>query len=325
MESSPPKATPSGGKPSRELSAEEILSRSFSLYSARFVPLFLPFLFAGLISGVFTAAVYSLIPLPLEPPSPTAPPEVLVEWLSQLLSALVAVAILTGFVSLVVGIVANGMAVKYASDLLERGDADLMAGFNFTVSRLGTLLVAGVVTGILTVLGLICLVVPGVIVAVMFSLVVPAVMIEGVGALDSLGRSRRLVRERWSKTFVVLLVVGIILIVVSVIVSSILRPLTLLTGGYFSGWNSIATNIATAFVQPIIPIALTLLYYSMAAREAQLAAPPTPPPPPPSWRPPPPPPAPPPPAPPTQKYCVSCGSGMPLDAVYCPRCGKRQT
>lgn len=312
MEAPPPTVPPTVKKPLRELSVEEMLSQSFSLYSARFVDFFLPFLAAGFITGVFRMVVSSYFPFP-DLPAPTAPPDVILEWVFSFLGALVATLVLTGVASWIVSTIANGVAVKYASDLLEKGSANLVDGVNFTVSRIVSLLAAGVITGVLTIVGLICLIVPGIIVAIMFSLVVPAIIIERISALDGLGRSRRLVRNRWGKTFILLLFIGIILLIVGLVADGIGSP--------FGSASSLVTGVITALIQPILPIATTFLYYSMAAREAQLAEPSQPPPP---WQPLPTQPAPPPSAPPAKKYCVDCGLEMPQDAVYCARCGKRQ-
>jgi len=85
-------------------------------------------------------------------------------------------------------------------------------------------------------------------------------MIEGVGALGSLGRSRRLVSRRWGRAFAVLILIVVIQSIVGVTVNRIiaLGPLTF-----------IITSIVTAFIQPILPIATTFLYYSMKVKEAK--------------------------------------------------------
>ena len=101
-----------------------------------------------------------------------------------------------GIVSWIANTIANGIAVKMTSDILEKGQANLGKSLSFTLSRLMSLLAVAIVTSILTIIGVICLLVPGIILAIMFSLVVPAIMIEGTGALDSLGRSRRPVGKR---------------------------------------------------------------------------------------------------------------------------------
>lgn len=295
-------------KPERELSIGEIISKSFNLYSNRFIYFLIPYLFAGLITGILSIAVNLMLPMP-PTPELTAPPEELLQWFMSFIATLIAVVALTGFVSWVVNTIVNGIAIKYASDLLEKGDANLQVGFNFTVSRLASLLAAGIITGFLIILGLICLIVPGIIIAIMFALVTPVIMIERKGALDSLGRSRRLVSNRWGKTFGLLLVIYIIIGILSLIVGAIVGVVVYT----FDPARTIITNLITALIQPILPIASTFLYYSMAAKESVLA--PRPPPPPPAVTPAPTPAQP-------MKFCLQCGQQIPPDVRFCPYCGK---
>lgn len=245
-------------KPSHELSIGEILNQTFSLYSTRFVVFFVPFLVAGLVTEAWSTFVSLSFPFP-EAPSPYADPEVIFSWLFAFLGVLFLVVALTIIVSWIVGSVVQGMAVKYASDILEKRDTDLSKVFSFTMSKLLSLLAVSIITGILIAVGLICLIVPGIILAIMFSLVVPSIMIEQVGVLESLSRSRRLVSKRWGKTFVLLLIIYILILIVSWIFSAITAPL-----GSFS-W--IISGPLTALIQPILPISMTLLYYSMLIKE----------------------------------------------------------
>jgi hypothetical protein len=157
--------------------------------------------------------------------------------------------------------IAGGLAVKYSSDLLEKREANLEDSFNFVLSRLGPLLGAGIVSFVLVVVGLICLLVPGVILAIMFSLVNPLVIIEGVNAFESLGRSKKLVDKRWGITFKISLVVLIIQFIVGGIGSVISGPFGP------SGW--VVTSVVGALIGPIFPLVTTLFYYSMRARETR--------------------------------------------------------
>ena len=189
----------------------------------------------------------------------TAPLDVLLSYLFSLLGVVLATVFLLILVSWIISTIASGMAVKVASDTLQRRNIDLSEALNFTVSRLPSLLIAGIVTGILIVIGFICLVVPGIILVIMFSLIVPAIVIEQAGALESLSRSRRLVGGRWLKTFGLLLVIYIIIFVATLIfgaISSVFGP---------ADW--IITSVLGAFVSPILPIAVTFYYYSMVARK----------------------------------------------------------
>jgi len=164
----------------------------------------------------------------------------------------------------------SGVCVKCTSDLIEKGKASLGESFNFTAYRLPSLLIATLITGILVALGLLALIVPGIILYIMFYLVIPAIIIENIGAFDSLSRSRRLVSNRWLKTFVLALIVGLIIGIAVFVASLITAPLGI--------YSSLVGSVITAFVQPILPISLTVYYYSMLAKEQQRIPPPPPPP-----------------------------------------------
>jgi hypothetical protein len=82
----------------------------------------------------------------------------------------------------------------------------------------------------------------------------------------------------------------------------------------------IVESLITALLAPLYPIALTFLYYSMVAKEAEFKAPP-PPPPPTTTTPPTATPVPQPAAP--LRFCLQCGRQIPADAKFCPYCGKK--
>jgi hypothetical protein len=139
------------------------------------------------------------------------------------------------------------------------------------MTRLPSLLVAGLIYAILVGVGLVALIIPGIILAIMFSLNTPAIMIENAGALGSLSRSRKLVGGRWLKTFMLLLIIVLIFGLVVFIGNLIAAP--------FGSFSWLASGIISAFVQPILPISLAVYYYSMLGREEQQRVPPPPAPP----------------------------------------------
>jgi len=245
-------------KPQSELSIGEILTQTFNLYSRNFANYLIPFLAAGILTGLVTMAVRSAIVIPIAPVHPT--PQQLSAWFSTYLTATITSLFLSGIVTWIANGITTGITIKFTSDMLERGQANLQASFNFTLTKILFLLAASIITGILIVLGLIVLVVPGIILALMFSLVYPAIMLEGTGILESFSRSRVLVSNRWLKTLVLLLVLGIIVGIVSGIVGIITAPLGIV--------SPLISSILTAFITPIFAIAITLYYYSMKARTA---------------------------------------------------------
>lgn len=160
--------------------------------------------------------------------------------------------VLSALVTWIVGTTTTGIATKCASDQIEKGTSTLGDSLNFTISKLPSLLIAQLVTGILTVIGLFLLFIPGIIISIMFSLIMPAIIVEQKGAFESLGRSRKLVSNRWLKTFALLLIVYIILGMVTGIVNMIATPLNVT----YPNINLIITSIISSFVAPILPIAM---------------------------------------------------------------------
>lgn len=247
----------SSRKPSRELSIGEIFSETFSLYSENFANYVIPFLVAGAITGVLTTLLRLVIVVPAQLTSGSTPQQIL-NWLPGYLAAVITLAIATGLISWVVGSMAQGISIKFASDSLEKGQANLQTSFSFAASRILSILAVSIITGVLIFLGALALVIPGIILAIMFSLVVQTIIIENTGALESLARSRRLVSGRWLKTFALLLVLYIIVGIVAGIASAIGIP--------FGLAGSLVSSLITALIQPILPIGLTLYYYSMISR-----------------------------------------------------------
>lgn len=257
-----------GEKPSRELSINAILSLTFNLYRSKFLQFFLPFLISGIITGIFTYAITSSFPIPTPPDIPTSPSttfyyEELVPWLFSLISTVIMIVVLSGLVLWLVGTTITGVVVKNASDQIEKGTSNLGVSFNFAISKLPSLLIAQFVAGILIVIGMLFFIVPGIIIAIMFSLVIPTIIVEQKGIFESLGRSKKLVSKRWLKTFLLALILGII----ALIVNGGAYVLTMPFSTIHPIVNPLITNIISAFVSPIYPIAITYLYYAMVARE----------------------------------------------------------
>lgn len=255
----------STGKPTRELTVGEIISTTFNLYFARFLLFVTPSLIGAVVTGALSTAAFAALALPSTPP-PGTDPTAFWNWFGIFIMTVIVLAILLGIVSLIVSAITSGTVVKCVSDVLEKGTTNLQEGFSFALSKLPSLIGASLLTSILIGIGMLLLLVPGIILAIMFSLTIPAIIIEQVGAFESLGRSRRLVNNRWGETFVLLLLLGIIFLVVSFIATLVATP--------FGPFSTIVGVLIASFVSPILPIGTTLLYYSMRAREIPPPAPP---------------------------------------------------
>jgi hypothetical protein len=253
----------------RELSIGEILERTIDIYLKNLTTFLAPMIVTAIVSGIAFFALQEYISnLPILGAGAT--PEEILHWFSAYVPGLLAIAVAVGLISWIVSTIISGVCIKCTSDIIEKDSASLMKAFQFTASKLLSLLAASIITIILIALGTMALIVPGIILSIMFFLVTPTIMIEGTGAINSLSRSKRLVDNCWFKTFILMLIIGAAVMFVSFIGTLIWAPL-----GQFS-W--VASSIIVAFVEPIIPISTTLYYYSMKKREEQGALPPPPPP-----------------------------------------------
>src|SRR6266487_6466038 len=202
--------------------------------------------------------------LPTLPSNPT--PQQVSNWFPGFLGALVLLVGLIFIVTVVFSPIAQGTAIKLASEQIEKGHADIGTSVRFAVSKLLWIWALSIVVGVIVIFGLIALIVPGIILAIMFSLAFPALIIENKGVSASMDRSRQLVGHRWGKSFVLYLVIGIIIVIASVIVSAVSTP--------FGIASPVVTGLLSAFYEPLVPILLTVYFYSNVARIAPPMAPP---------------------------------------------------
>jgi hypothetical protein len=228
---------------------------------------FLPFLIQGILIGTLYYAITSTFPFPEPPTIPTSPStiffyEELLPWFLALISTLILIILLLALVSSIVNSAIAGVVVKNTSDQIEKGTFNLGISFNFAISKLPSLFPAQFIIGTLIVIGFLCFVVPGIIFAIMFILVIPIIIVEQRGAFESLGRSKQLVSKRWRKTFSLYLIVAIIMFTAFVIGNVLAIPLSI-----HPIVNPLIIFIILAFVWPINFIAITYHYYSMVARE----------------------------------------------------------
>ncbi|MDA4117642.1 MAG: zinc-ribbon domain-containing protein [Thaumarchaeota archaeon] len=291
----------SGGQGiTQELGLGEVVSKTFELYRRDFSKYAVLFVVVEAIIGVLTTLVRRAVILPAALPS-TATTQQLVNWLPGFFGALITLIALSAIVTWGFYPISVGSAVKLASEEIVTGQAGLVPSVRFAISRIVWIWAVGIVVGIVVILGLVALVVPGIILAIMYSLVLPVVMLERAG-FESLGRSRKLVSRRWLKTFALVIVLGIIVGIASGVVSAISGP--------FGVASTIVSNILSAFYLPIIPIALTVYYYSNAARIA-------------------------PPMSETlmapgdrlqvgMKFCPNCGTQIASSTMFCTACGAKQ-
>jgi len=288
----------------QELSLGDVISRSFEYFRRDFVKYVILFAVVEAIFGAITTVLRHSIDVGSLTTTSTSG---VVGLAPGALGTLVELGGLSLIVALVLLPIIQGTAIKMASDAIATGQTSLGASVRYSASRIVWYWVIGIIVGIVVLLGLIALVVPGIILAIMFFLAFPVVIIERQG-LGSLGRSRELVSHRWLKTFALCLVLFIIVVIAAVIVGIISGP--------FGEASSIVSSVLSAFYLPLLPIAETVYYYSNVARLSPPVSPlggvPSP-------------------ATfgaaagqPERFFCPNCGSAVAARSAFCPNCGARQ-
>jgi hypothetical protein len=113
------------------------------------------------------------------------------------------------------------------------------------------------------------LIVPGLVLLTWWAVFAPVVVLERVGAVDSLGRSRALVRGHGWTVFGIIIITFILLAVINGILSAVFVALPDWLGTYLA-------NIASGITAPFGALAVTLMYFELAREKAGVEAAPAP-------------------------------------------------
>jgi hypothetical protein len=150
-------------------------------------------------------------------------------------------------------------ALTKAVQDLRDGRADLSIGDTVAAATpfIGSVAIASILAGIAIVIGLFLLIVPGLILLTIWALIIPVIVIERSGALQSFGRSQQLVRGRGWHVFGTLVLLYIIQFVVGVLLAVIFAALP---GAYRDG---LSTVISGTLVAPYLALVVTLIYYRL--------------------------------------------------------------
>jgi hypothetical protein len=165
-------------------------------------------------------------------------------------------------------------ALVIAVEDIRDGRVDLSISETLTRVRptMNTLALAGILAAIAISIGLVLLIVPGLLLATWWLLIVPAIVLERRSTLEAFGRSRELVRGHgWTVfglivlTFLILLGAGIAL---GIVLALALAPLPEALEQY------VGDVVSNTLLAPFIALAFTLAYYRLReTREAPAALP----------------------------------------------------
>jgi len=165
----------------------------------------------------------------------------------------------------------QGALTEAVNDVRDgRADRSITETFRTVQPRIWALLGAGVLAVLGIAVGLVLLIVPGLLLLTWWSLVVPVIVLEQRGVLESFGRSRDLVRGHgWTVFGVVIVTVLISLVVGGVIGAALLwLPEELRT--------FLSDVVSGSITAPFGALAWTLMYFHLREpQEAPVSASPT--------------------------------------------------
>jgi hypothetical protein len=176
---------------------------------------------------------------------------VLLGWFGALVGALIGLA----------GVFWLQGALVIAIDDVRDGRADLSVRetLNRVLPRLNTLTLAGFLAALGITIGFLLLIVPGLILITLWLLIVPAIMLENRGVLESFGRSRQLVSGYGWNVFGVIVLTVLILIAVNI-------GLSIVAAAFDSRWLDLLLDIASqTATAPFLALAWTITYFELRA------------------------------------------------------------
>jgi hypothetical protein len=158
--------------------------------------------------------------------------------------------------------VAAGAVTRAAVAAVAGQDLGVGRSYRFGIGRMWPLVQVIVLTWLLTMLGLVLFVVPGVVIGVLLAVSVPTLVVEGGRAWEAITRSWSLVGGHWWRTFGTILLTWLLLgLAVNLITNA--------AGGLGHGWleETVAQALAITLATPFAALVGVLLYFDLRARE----------------------------------------------------------
>jgi hypothetical protein len=178
-----------------------------------------------------------------------------------------------GLLAVAGGAASQGATLIALSDMYLGRRPTIGGSLSRVVPRLMDLIVLQFVLGIAIGIGLICLVVPGVVMALMWSLAIPVLMFENRLFWEATSRSAALTKGHRGRVFLVYLAVFAVVIAVSAAFSEAVAvwfgpaPKTTPAAPFLFSWRMVADNVASfaakSLTGGLATIAVGLLYFDL--------------------------------------------------------------
>jgi hypothetical protein len=160
----------------------------------------------------------------------------------------------------------QGALIEAVRDVRDgRADLSVRETLERVLPRFNRIALGGILAGLGIAVGLALLVVPGLILLTMWVMVIPAIVLEDRGVVESFGRSRELVRGNGWNVFGVIVLTILLLIAVLMALGILLLPL--------DNWLArlIGDIVNNTIVAPFVVTTWTLAYYRLRAANERAA------------------------------------------------------
>ena len=136
------------------------------------------------------------------------------------------------------------------------------------VSRFGAILIFALIAAVLTAIGFLILILPGLIAIIVFSLGIPAILNERIRGTDAISRCWTLISGNWGVAVGVVLIGFLINFAVTLLVGGIVSPGAIRNPTFenFDIARTVVQIVASALVAPLIPGLATALYLELKGR-----------------------------------------------------------
>jgi hypothetical protein len=245
------------GLPPPEKGVADILGEAFTLYRAHAKPLLvtcaLLFVPAAFVNALARSAILGPT---LALGGATDPAAALAGHLSVFLLGLLGTVVTAFFLYGIIIPLTNGALTIAAADRILGGRAEWREIWMLLFRRLGKLLSAVVPAAIVITIGCVFFIIPGLVLALLFTFVSPVVLIEGLGGRAALERSTTLVRSDWLRVALVLVSFAIMRFVAQMLANAFVPSTALFFG-------SLLGDLFTMVMLPIPVLGTVLLYFDI--------------------------------------------------------------
>jgi hypothetical protein len=181
-------------------------------------------------------------------------------------------AVLWGLVAFAVGIVGyfwvQAALVELVHDVRDgRADRGVADTYRAVAPILPAVIVAGLVAAIAIGIGLILIIIPGLILLTIWSMIVPAIVIERRSASEAFGRSLEIVRGHGFTVFGLILVTFLLIAIAEAVIGAIFSPLP----DFLDAW--LGSLVAHCLTVPFGAAVLTTAYFRLTGGEPAAAEP----------------------------------------------------